>query len=178
MLEDQLFYLKLLEDQIVHAGILTPDIVTLLRRSRGKSWMVNSCFDGHEFIVHFWPKLVLWILQTVMFHLTRGTNKQLSISRAGRRPTPLRSARYAPLRCGFLFLYFHFCFLQKYIFVFEINRNIPGRQGPGRPAAGRQRLFCKKIHEKFALKPLEDRPSAAGRPGRQGPVTLYVRAWI
>jgi hypothetical protein len=75
------------------------DIVTLLRRSRGKSWMVNSCFDGHEFIVHSWPKLVLWILQTVLFHLTRGTNKQLSISRAGRRPTPLRSARYAPLRC-------------------------------------------------------------------------------
>ena len=69
MLEDQLFYLKLLEDQIVHAGILTPDIVTLLRRSRGKSWMVNSCFDGHEFIVHSWAKLVLWILQTGGFFI-------------------------------------------------------------------------------------------------------------
>jgi len=76
------------------------------------------------------------------------------------------------LRCGFLFLYFHFCFLQKYIFVFEINRNIPrppaaGRPGPGRPAAGRQGLFCKKIHEEFALRSLEDRSPGSGAAGPQ-----------
>ena len=37
----------------------------------------------------------------------------------------------------FYFLFFYFRFLQKYIFVFEIYRNIPGRPTAGRPEPGR-----------------------------------------
>ena len=62
----------------------------------------------------------------------------------------------------FYFFIFYFCFLQKYIFVFEIYTNIPdrpavGRPGPNRPAARRQGVFCKNFHKKFTLRPLEDR---------------------
>ena len=72
----------------------------------------------------------------------------------------------------FYFLYFSFLFLKKYIFVFEIYRNIPGRPtagrpGPGRPAAGRQGLFCKKFRWEFALRPLEDRSPGSGAAGPQ-----------
>jgi len=47
----------------------------------------------------------------------------------------------------FYFFIFLFRFLQKYIFILEIYRNIPGRPdagrpAPGRPAAGRQWKIC------------------------------------
>ena len=72
----------------------------------------------------------------------------------------------------FYFFIFHFRFLQKYIFVFKIYRNIPGRPavgrpGPGCPAAGRQGLFCKNFREEFALRPLEDRSPRSGAAGPQ-----------
>jgi len=64
----------------------------------------------------------------------------------------------------FIFLFFYFCFLQKYIFDLEIYRNIPGRPaagrpGPGRPAAGRGgRDFCAKTFAKiFARRSLAAR---------------------
>ena len=72
----------------------------------------------------------------------------------------------------------------------KIYRNIPGR-----PAAGRQGLICKKFRGKFALKPLEDRSPDSGaagpqgRPaaGRQAPAARqrddrlprpYIRGWL
>ena len=83
---------------------------------------------------------------------------------------------------GFLFLYFYFCFLQKYIFDLEIYRNIPGRPdagrpGPGRPAARRQGLERKKKKKKNcrqvpgAGRPAAGRPAPPGRPaaGRAAP---------
>jgi len=76
----------------------------------------------------------------------------------------------APLQFFYFFI-FQFRYLQKYIFIFEIYRNIP--RPPCCRAAGtwslRQGLFCKKFHGNFALKPLEDRSpdsGAAGPPGR------------
>ena len=57
------------------------------------------------------------------------------------------------------FYIFYFYFLQKYIFVFEIYRNIPGR-----PAPGRQGLLCKNFCENICAQvPGAGRP-AAGRP--------------
>ena len=67
----------------------------------------------------------------------------------------------------FYFYIFQFRFLQKYIFIFEIYRNIP--RPPCCRAAGtwspRQGLFCKKFHGNFALKPLEDRSPDSGAAG-------------
>jgi hypothetical protein len=59
----------------------------------------------------------------------------------------------------FIFFIFYFCFLQKYIFDLEIYRNIPGRS-----AAGRQELICKKIQQKIADRSLGTGRPAAGRP--------------
>ena len=72
----------------------------------------------------------------------------------------------------FYILYFYF--LQKYIFVFEIYRNIPcppryRAAGPGRPAAGRQGLLCKNFSENICAQfPRGRSPGsgAAGPPGR------------
>ena len=87
------------------------------------------------------------------------------------------------------FFIFYFRFLQKYIFVFKIYKNIPGRPaagrpGPGRPATGRQGLFYKKIREIFAEKPLEDQSPGSqtagpGHPatGRPAPPPLY-KGWL
>ena len=74
----------------------------------------------------------------------------------------------------FIFLFFIFVFY-KNIFSFSKFTGIyprcptAGRPGPGRPAAGRQGLFCKNFTNFFAEKPLEDRSpgsGAAGPPGR------------
>ena len=64
----------------------------------------------------------------------------------------------------FIFLFFNFVFY-KNIFLFSKFTVIYS----GRPAAGRQGLFCKKFREKFAPGPLKDRSpgsGAAGPPGR------------
>ena len=67
------------------------------------------------------------------------------------RPAPPRLSRYPRhVNGGFLFFYFYFRFLQKYIFDLEIYRNIPrpprcraaGTWPPGSGAAG---AFLKKI---------------------------------
>ena len=78
------------------------------------------------------------------------------------------SKRQGRKRRGFFYFIFSFRFLQKYIFVFEIYRNIAGRPaagrpGPGRPAAGRQGLLCKNFCENICAQVLAGRP-AAGRP--------------
>ena len=72
---------------------------------------------------------------------------------------------------GFFYFYiFYFRFLQKYIFVFEIYRNIPGRPaagrpGPGRPAAGRQRLLCKTFCENICAQVPRGRSPCSGAAG-------------
>jgi len=70
----------------------------------------------------------------------------------------------------FYFYIFQFCFLQKYIFVFEIYRNIP--RPPRCRAAGtwppRCRVagaFLQKVRGKFAPGPLEDRSPGSGAAG-------------
>ena len=77
----------------------------------------------------------------------------------------------------FIFLFF----LQKYIFVFEIYRNIPRpplcrAAGTWPSAAGRQRLFCKKFRGKFTPGPLEDRSPSSGAAGPQA--TRQQGGWI
>jgi hypothetical protein len=75
---------------------------------------------------------------------TRGGTPRSGMRRGGARPGNARgpSARRLRLQCrkrsGFFYFYiFYFHFLQKYIFVFEIYRNIPRLPG-GRDVATRQ----------------------------------------
>ena len=89
----------------------------------------------------------------------------------------------------FYFYIFYFHFLQKYIFVFEIYRNIPRppccrRPGPGRPAAGRQGLLCKNFCENICVQfPGGRSPGSGaagpGRPaaGRPALPSLY-KGWL
>ena len=64
----------------------------------------------------------------------------------------------APSRAVFLFFIFVF---YKNIFLFSKFTGIY----PGRPAAGRQELFCKKFAKIFAEKPLEDQPPGSRATG-------------
>jgi len=69
---------------------------------------------------------------------------------------PRRTRKNGPLTInlyvsGFLFFIFVF-YKKKYIFVFEIYKNIPGlpaagRPGPGRPVAGRRGFSTKNFVE-------------------------------
>ena len=73
----------------------------------------------------------------------------------------------------FYFYTFYFRFLQKYIFVFKIYRNIPRppRCRAARtwsPRCGAAGLFCKNFRGEFALKPLEDRSPDNGTTGPPG----------
>ena len=69
----------------------------------------------------------------------------------------------------FLFFYFLFLFFKKYIFDLEIYRNIPGR-----PAAGRQGLTCKKKDEnKLQTGPWEPAARQLGGPARQRGGRVY-----
>ena len=83
------------------------------------------------------------------------------------RPTSCVQCRAEPTsptphECGFFIFIFYKFFLQKYIFIFEIYRNIP--RPPRCRAAG---LFCKKIRGKFAPGSLKDRPPGSGAAGPQ-----------
>jgi len=77
--------------------------------------MVNSCFDGHEFIVHSWAKLVLWILQTGGFFI------------------------FIFLKTFFTEIYFQFHILQFYTPTArqgggsDLHVNKPGRGAAGSP---------------------------------------------
>ena len=62
----------------------------------------------------------------------------------------------------FIFIFFNFVFY-KNIFLFLKFTGIY----PDRLAAGRQRLFCKKIRRKFAPGPLEHRSPGSGAAGPQ-----------
>ena len=64
----------------------------------------------------------------------------------------------------FIFIFFNFVFY-KNIFSFSKFTGIY----PGRPAAGRQGLFCKNFRGKFARRPLEDRSPGRGAAGPPRP---------
>ena len=73
--------------------------------------------------------------------------------------------------CGFfIFIFFYFRFLQKYIFDLEIYKSIPGRPAAGRPgpAAGRQSLIRPKKTKKIANRSLGTQYRAAGRAAPLG----------
>ena len=73
------------------------------------------------------------------------------------------------VRGGFFYFYiFYFRFLQKYIFVFEIYRNISGRPGPGRSAAGRQKFLCKNFYENICTQDPGGRSPGSGAAGPSG----------
>ena len=78
----------------------------------------------------------------------------------------------------FIFFYFYFCFLQKYIFDLKIYRNIP-RPPRCRAAAGRQGLLCKKFcSNNCAQVPVGRSPgSGAAGPGRPALPPLY-KGWL
>ena len=76
--------------------------------------------------------------------LRRRPRYHAKVPRPRKRPAEAKQV----VKCDFFFI-FQFHFLQKYIFIFEIYRNIP------RPP-------CKKFYEKFTPRSLEDRSPGSG----------------
>ena len=84
------------------------------------------------------------------------------LTRAGRRSCPQTQARF------FYFFIFYFRFLQKYIFVFKIYKNIPRpprcrTTGTRSPRCGAAEAFLQKICEIFCRK---TSGGSGGRPPR------------
>ena len=69
-----------------------------------------------------------------------------------------------PMRFFFIFIFFNFVFYKNLFLFLKFTRIYPGR-----PAAGRQGLFCKKIRGKFARRSLKDQSpgSRAAGPAAQ-----------
>ena len=92
---------------------------------------------------------------------------------SGRHRSRRRGATHALLAVFLFFLFFYFCFLQKYIFDLEIYRNIPrpprcrvaGTWPPGSGAAG---AFLKKIRGENCAQVPEDRSPGSGTAGPLG----------
>ena len=82
---------------------------------------------------------------------------------------------------GFLFFYFHF--LQKYIFVFKIYRNIPAALLPGSrdlvaPLRGGRGFCAKNFAKIFVRRSLGAGRPAAGRPAPQAARQRGGRPWL